>query len=111
LAKLGYTQYGQFSLLVENFTENDLGQWRAVAVFEGNEYYKGSTSPEVSFRVSKATSCISATISENLVRGDEEVVVSGALSPPGRAGERVVLSFWVGDRRLEEQTYTGPGGA
>jgi hypothetical protein len=47
------TQNGQFSFLL-NFTKNDLGRWRAVATFEGNEYYKPSTSSEKSFEVLKA---------------------------------------------------------
>lgn len=110
MAEAGIHSVRPIRFPVENFTENDFGQWKALAAFEGNEYYKGSTSPEVSFTVSKAMSRIIATVSENLVRGDEQVTVSGALSPPGRAGERIVLSFWVGDRRFEEQTYTEPGG-
>ncbi len=109
--KLTYSQNGQFSFLLENFTKNDLGWWKAVAFFGGNEYYKGSTSPEVNFRVLKAASTISARVSENLVRGDREMVISGTLNPPGLPGERIVLSFSVGDSRFEEETLTGPGGA
>jgi hypothetical protein len=109
--ELAYTQSGQFSFLLENFTKNDLGWWKAVAVFGGNEYYKGSTSPEVNFRVLKATSNISTSASENLVRGDREMIISGTLNPPGLPGERITLSFSVGDSRFEEETTTGPGGA
>jgi hypothetical protein len=108
--KLTFTQDGRFNFLLENFTKNDLGQWKAVAEFGGNEYYKGSMSREVVFYVKKATSYISAKISENVVRGDKKVTISGTLNPPGKAGELVTISFQVGGYRFEEETTTGPGG-
>jgi hypothetical protein len=104
------TKNGQFSFFLENFTKNDLGRWRAVASFVGNEYYKPSTSPEKTFEVKKALSVISAEISENLVRGDRKVVLFGTLNPPGVSGEQVVLSFWVGESKFEETVLTESGG-
>jgi len=66
----------------DTFRPFSVGSWSVKAYWEGGATVKGSTSSEVAFTVSKASSSISCSSSTSTVKEGDSVTVLGTTTPP-----------------------------
>jgi len=92
------------------FTPDQVGTWKVLASWTGDEEHDGATSSEVSFTVTKASTTISIQTSSQITIGDS-ITVSGSISP-AISGATVTITFKKPDgSTFTRTTATGSDGS
>lgn len=100
------TAEGVFSF---SFAPESHGQWFVSASAEGSSTYRAAVSGSVPFTVEKITPNLSLNISSTLLYPQEEIKISGTLSPPMVAYITIIIEDEAGHRE-EKIVSSNPDG-